>query len=230
MKGKHQETMGVISPEEMLAYVEHLYVHKDAQEMPEKEYNDTQIGEYFDLEIVTKSLKNLANGKAPNILQLNSKMLQWTGPLAKQWIHALLNKAMVQGIPTDWQQNWVKTLFKKGDINQPTNYRTIMIGSCMSKLLGSILEQAISTWAKTNDKRAKGQAGFRPKHSTIDHLISLRVLMAESRLKGKNLHCCFVDFTKAFDTIHRAGLWQNHSSQIFFTRLHLLHSYIYQEE
>ena len=78
----------------------------------------------------------------------------------------------------------------------------------MSKLLGRILEQAKSSWAETNDKRAKGQAGFRPKHSTIDHLISLRVLMEESRLKGKNLHCCFVDFTKAFDTIPTTGLWQ----------------------
>ena len=78
----------------------------------------------------------------------------------------------------------------------------------MSKLLGSILEQEISAWAEINGKRAKGQASFRPEHSTIDHLISLRVLMEESRLKGKNLHCCFVDFTKAFDTIPRAGLWQ----------------------
>ena len=92
---------------------------------------------------------------------------------------------MMQGLPMDWQQNWIKALFKKGDVNQPTNYSTIMVRSCMSKLLGSNLEQAISSWAETNDKRAKGQAGFRPKHSTTDHLISLRVLMEESRLKGK---------------------------------------------
>ena len=90
----------------------------------------------------------------------------------------------------------------------PRNYRTIMVGSCMSKLLGSILEQSISAWAENNDKRARGQAGFRPKHSTIDHLITLRVLMEESRLKGKTLFCCFVDFTKAFDTVSRRGIWE----------------------
>ena len=78
----------------------------------------------------------------------------------------------------------------------------------MAKLLGSIIEQALSQWAESNGKRAKGQAGFRPKHSTIDHLFTLRVLMEESRLKGNHLHCCFVDFTKAFDTIPRDGLWQ----------------------
>ena len=186
MKGKHQDITGDIKPEEMLAYVEHLYVHEDAKQMPAI-YNDiTQAGEYFTPKAITKSLKKLANGKAPDVLQFKSEMLKWTGPLARQWIHALLNKAMIQGMPMDWQQNWIKALFKKGDVNQPTNYRTIMVGSCMSKLLGSILEQEISAWAEINDKRAKGQAGFRPKHSTIDHLISIRVLMEESRLKGKN--------------------------------------------
>ena len=78
----------------------------------------------------------------------------------------------------------------------------------MSKLLGSILEQEIGTWAEKNNQRARGQAGFRPKHSTIDHLISLRVLMEESRLKGKPLFCRFVDFKKAFDMVPRDGLWQ----------------------
>lgn len=53
-----------------------------------------------------------------------------------------------------------------------------MVGSSMAKLLGSIIEHKISTHA---GKRATGQAGFRPKHSTIDHLIMLRVIMEESR-------------------------------------------------
>ena len=31
--------------------------------------------------------------------------------------------------------------------------------------------------------------------------------MEESRLQGKTLYYCFVDFKKAFDTISRSGLW-----------------------
>ena len=130
-------------------------------------------------------MKKLANGKAPDTLHLCSEMLKWSGGIAQQWVHAMVNKALNQGLPTDWQKNWIKAIFKNGDKNQPTNYRTIMVGSCMSKVLGSIIEQDISAWAENNDERAKGQAGFRPKHSTIDHLFSLRVVMEESRLKGK---------------------------------------------
>lgn len=206
IKGRKHEIMGDISSDGMYRYVEQLYVHKNAEEMPHMP--TAHVKDHFDFETVKKGIRKLANGKAPDMLQLNSEMLKWSGVRAKEWIHRMLNQAIAQGLPEDWQTNWIKALYKKGDINRPTNYRTIMVGSCMSKLLGSILEQSIGTWAETNGKRAKEQAGFRPKHSTIDHLVSLRVLMEESRLKGKTLYCCFIDFTKAFDTVPRMGIWK----------------------
>ena len=165
-----------------------------------------QTKEPLTMKATLKGIQKLGNGKASDTHNMKSEMLKWSGKVAKEWIHRLLNRAATQDIPTDWQENWIKALFKSGDRNQPENYRTIMVGSCMAKLLGSILEKEISIWAECNNKRAIGQAGFRCKHSTIDHLMSLRVLMEESRLKGKTLYCCFVDFTKAFDTVCRDGL------------------------
>ncbi|MCO5609274.1 hypothetical protein L7F22_063498 [Adiantum nelumboides] len=50
------------------------------------------------------------------------------------------------------------------------------------------MEMKISKWAEDNGKRAHGQAGFRKDHSTIDHLVTLWVLMEDSRLKD------FLDF------------------------------------
>lgn len=207
IKGRRHEIYGDISPESMYAYVEKLYVHGEIKEMP-KPTKDKCIRNHLDADAVNKSIKKLKNGKAPDTSHICSEMLKWSGTIAREWIHVLLNQAIAQGLPNDWQQNWITALFKSGDKNQPANYRTIMVSSCMSKLLGSTLEQAISSWAEVNNKRAKTQAGFRPKHSTIDHLVSIRVLMEESRLKGKPLFCCFVDFKKAFDTVPRDGLWQ----------------------
>ena len=69
------------------------------------------------------------------------------------------------------------------------------------------MEKKLSEWAENNGKCALGQAGFRKHHSTIDHLVTLRVLMEMSRLKGKKLYCCFVDFKKAFDMVPRGNLW-----------------------
>jgi hypothetical protein len=65
-------------------------------------------------------------------------------------------------------------LFKSGDVNNPSNYRTIMINPLFANLFGSMLEKKIRKWAEERDKRAKGKACFRPKHSTVDHCITLR--------------------------------------------------------
>ncbi|MCO5586433.1 hypothetical protein L7F22_040373 [Adiantum nelumboides] len=104
-----------------------------------------------------------------------------------------------------------------------------MIGACMNKLLGSMVEQEMSKWAENNNKRAIGQAGFRPKHSTIDHLITLRVITENCRLKGQTMYCCFVDFQKAFDTIPRANLWARMESLGVPTYLRRAMAHMYRE-
>ena len=78
----------------------------------------------------------------------------------------------------------------------------------MAKLFNTMLEMKTSSWAEEAQKRATGQAGFRKEHRTTDHLITLRVLMDECRLRGRTLSFCFVDFKKAFDTVPRGGLWK----------------------
>jgi hypothetical protein len=98
-------------------------------------------------------------------------------------------------------------LFKSGDVNNPSNYRTIMINPLFAKLFGSMLEKKISKWTEERDKRAKGQAGFRPKHSTVDHCITLRHIIEKAWEKKEEVFCCFVDFRKAFDTVPRDKLW-----------------------
>ena len=62
-------------------------------------------------------------------------------------------------------------------------------------------------WLESKGKQAKGQAGFRRHHSTIDHLVTLRIIAEECRNDKSNLFCCFVDFRKAFDTVPRYILW-----------------------
>lgn len=59
--------------------------------------------------------------------------------------------------------------------------------------------------AEQNGWRAEGQAGFRPKKSTVDQVFILRHLIESTQLGGGNqeLFCCFVDFRKAYDSVRR---------------------------
>ena len=56
-------------------------------------------------------------------------------------------------MPYDWTTNWIKPL-QRGDVNNINNYRTIVVGSLMTKLFGCIVESNISAWAEKNGKRA----------------------------------------------------------------------------
>jgi hypothetical protein len=56
-------------------------------------------------------------------------------------------------------------------------------------------------------KRTKGQARFRRYHSTVDHLVTFRIIAEESCNTKTNFFCCFVDFRKYFDMVPRKNLW-----------------------
>ena len=51
-------------------------------------------------------------------------------------------------------------------------YRTIMVSSTIAKLYNTIIEQKVNAWVESKNKSALGQTGFRPKYSTIDHLVN----------------------------------------------------------
>lgn len=99
-------------------------------------------------------------------------------------------------------------IHKSGDPLDPGTYRTIMIGHTLAKLYGAVLESELSSYAEREGLRAPGQAGFRRAFSTIDHIFTLRCLIDQAKAQKKRLHCCFVDFRKAFDTVPRERLFQ----------------------
>jgi hypothetical protein len=98
-------------------------------------------------------------------------------------------------------QSLIVPIFKNGDINIPSNYRTIMISLILAKLYGIILEKKISLWLESYGKRAKVQASFRIYHSTLNYLVTFRIIAKEFYNTKTNLFCCFVDFRKDFDMV-----------------------------
>jgi hypothetical protein len=82
-----------------------------------------------------------------------------------------------------------------------------MISPILAKLYGIILEKKISIWLESHGKRAKGHTRFRRYHSTVDHLVTFRIIADEFCNTKTNLFCCFVDFRKAFDMVPRKNLW-----------------------
>ena len=143
--------------------------------------------ECFKSEEVKKALERMKNGKAFDLSHIYAEILKCLPQEGLAYVKDILNQAYRYGFPLDWQDNCIKAPHKGGDKNELSNYRTIMLGPIMAKLFQSLLEGQMSLWAEKNNKRAKRQAGFRAHHSTIDHLVTLRVRIEESRRQGKPL-------------------------------------------
>ena len=61
-----------------------------------------------------------------------------------------------------------------------------------------------------NEIPKENQAGFRHNYSTTDHIFTLTSIIEILKHQKKKLFCCYIDFTKAFDSVWRYGLWQNY--------------------
>ena len=52
------------------------------------------------------------------------------------------------------------------------------------------------------------QAGFRKGRGTRDQIANIRWIMEKARQFQKNIYFCFIDYTKAFDSMDHNNLWK----------------------
>ena len=109
--------------------------------------------------------------------------------------------------PEKWSEGYIVPIFKKGDVNEVSNYRGITLLSTLGKLFTRILNNRLNNWAEEYGIYIEAQAGFRKHMSTIDNVFVLNSLITHCINNKEHLYCCFVDFTKAFDYVERDILW-----------------------
>jgi hypothetical protein len=56
-----------------------------------------------------------------------------------------------------------------------------MICPILANLYEIILEKKINIWLESHRKRANGQEKFRNYHSSVDHLVTLKIIVEECR-------------------------------------------------
>ena len=115
----------------------------------------------------------------------------------------------------------IKPLCKNtGARDNPNNYRGITVLTCLGKLFSIFLNSRLTRFVENNQIIGPEQAGFRSGSSTTDHMFALKSLIDIYLSDRKRLYCCYIDYSKAFDTISRSELWSkllkcNDSGKIF---------------
>jgi hypothetical protein len=157
---------------------------------------------------VQQAFKKLKRHKVVGIDGIKPEFLLDAAIALQQPLLIAFNKILREGYCESVSVGIIHALYKGGDCSQFDNYKGITVGPILAKVFAMILESRISHWAETNDLRAKGQARFRKNFRTTDNLFILRTLTEQAKFQKKQLHTCFVDFKKVFDTVPRDLLWQ----------------------
>ena len=160
-------------------------------------------------EEVEKTIKNLKSKKAPGYDRITNEMIKCTNALGIKLITTLFNKILKSGIfPEEWNYGLIRPIHKGLDKHDANNYRGITLNSCLGKLFCTIFYNRLNPLLEKENIYCKEQAGFRKDHRTTDHIFLLREIIKKYTTKNKILYTCFVDFSKAFDSICRQSLME----------------------
>ena len=159
-------------------------------------------------EEVKYAIRKLKNGKSAGPDGLIGEFFKNSGDVVVNFLVKLFNVLFDSGVfPSDWTESIIMPLFKKGDVNDPNNYRGISLCNISSKLYSSIINKRLQNWISINNVTGEHQAGFKKGYSTIDHIFTLMAAVQKQFANDSKLYVAFVDFQKAFDSISRKLLW-----------------------
>ncbi|KAL9960159.1 hypothetical protein ACROYT_G033572 [Oculina patagonica] len=149
----------------------------------------------------------MKNNKAPGYDDIPAELLKADIETATEVLFVLFGHIwQEEQLPGDWRKGLIVKIPKKGDTTECTNWRGITLLSVVSKVFTRIILTRIQN-AVDNQLR-KEQAGFRKGRSCTEQIFTLRNIIEQCMEWQASLHLNFIDFEKAFDSVHRITLWK----------------------
>ena len=139
-----KKTENNITADQWLEYARQLCEQNPKVEPPPPLVNTATITKLFTVQEIEVGIKKLGVGKAKDLVELQAEYLKWGSKILAPHITRIFNNIIQQGFPTNCTTSFAIPLFKSGDVNDPSNYRTIMINHLFAKLFGGMLENRIS--------------------------------------------------------------------------------------
>ena len=164
---------------------------------------DIKLGP-FTQEELNSVLRKIKNRKAAGLDEIPPEV--WK---TRQFDDILLRhcNAVYNQNPIDrWMKGCILPFPEKGDLGLAKNYRGITLTSIAAKIYNALLRNRIEH--KIDNILRKIQNGFRRNRSTTSQILTIRRILEGVRAKNLQATLIFVDFTKAFDSIHRGKMEQ----------------------
>ena len=221
---KHLKSMKSNTKEEnlphldkLITHFEYLYHKPDLDvdtESNETEIDKSKENNIFDKlnepiteEEVNKIKKQLKKGKAAAFDLITNEMIKATNENGIKLLTKLFNALLKHKyFPKDWNYGILRLIHKGDDPDDANNYRAITLNSCLGKFFCTILNTRFTSILEHENIICKEQAAFRKNSRTTDQIFLLKHIVRIYISNNKYLYTCFVDFSKAFDSIWRKAL------------------------
>ena len=151
------------------------------------------------MEELRRALKSMVEGKSCGEDHIPVEVIKRCQ--IEDIVLSFCNEALVnKGKPAKWSVR----IPKSGDMSLAGNYRGISLSSMVSKLYNKMLLLRIRP--VLDPLLRKNQNGFRPGRSTVTQILALRRLVEEVKRCNLEAVITFIDFSKAFDSLHRGKM------------------------
>ena len=172
-------------------------------DIDDEEEEITPVLEELDQEEYEKAKKLLVEGKSCG------RRWYTTWGLKRCDMDAIIlsfcNNALVNGEkPSQWSVLNIVPIPKSGDLSLSGYYRGISLSSFVAKTYNRLILNRIRP---VLDSRLRtNQNGFRVGRTTVGHILAMRRLIEGIKANQLPAIITFIDFRKAFDTIHRGKM------------------------
>ena len=187
--------------------------NKVQEDIPPDSTERGPLDDSITLDELKKASAILKPGKALGIDNVENEMILCLVHNYPQVILKLFNSILKNNeIVPDWLVGVIVPIDRNGTKTDPSNYRGISLLCSLGKLFLSILNNRLLTFTIENNLLSKNQLGFLPGNRTTDaHIIVPNLIRKYCHKKKSKIYSCFIDFSKAFDTIPRDLLFKKTS-------------------
>ena len=133
---------------------------------------------------------NSKTGKSPDGNGIRAEDIKDCNDETREMMRQIFNEVRKRNnfTPEEWKKVKIKVIYKKGDVEDVSNYRPICSLPAMYKLFSTILYGRV--YPMLDQNQAEDQAGFRKTYQTTDHLATYRMNGTEMpRVGNQNVDC-----------------------------------------
>ncbi|XP_037870090.1 LINE-1 retrotransposable element ORF2 protein [Bombyx mori] len=188
-------------------YCQSLFQDPQSRQFTSTDPNDEDLEPSILLSEVRAAIKHLKHRKATGRDAIPIETIKALGERGDDMFHKICNRVWQTGVwPSEWAHTVLTPLHKKGSTKKCNNYRLIALTSYSSKIMLHILNERLKTYL--SKEIAPEQAGFVRRKGTREQIFIVRQIIEKAREFNRPTYICFVDFSKAFDSVKWPVLWK----------------------